>query len=352
MFIQRIFFAIMLTWMSVSMAYQIPISGAGKVINHATWVEQKRPGFLPPMGFKRSADRGDVPVVDYAFQAVPANFNSAQQWSNCSYISAIQNQARCGSCWAFGAVESVSDRFCIHKGEDVLLSFQDLVTCDQSDNGCQGGDAYTAMKFIQKKGIVSNDCLPYTIPTCAPAQQPCLNFVDTPQCVEKCSNASYTYAQDLHFIDGVYSMNPTVNAIQQEIMTNGPVEACFEVYEDFLGYKSGVYQHTTGKDLGGHCVKMIGWGTQNNELYWICNNSWTTYWGNQGVFWIKAGVNECGIESDVVAAKFNELWLDLEGEDVLLSFQDLVTCDQSDNGCQENFGDAYTASSTTMSQLC
>lgn len=35
-------------------------------------------------------------------------------------------------------------------------------------------------------------------------------------------------------------------------MTNGPVEAAFSVYEDFLTYKSGVYQHTTGDFLGGH----------------------------------------------------------------------------------------------------
>ena len=29
-------------------------------------------------------------------------------------------------------------------------------------------------------------------------------------------------------------------------MTNGPVEAAFSVYSDFLLYKAGVYQHTTG----------------------------------------------------------------------------------------------------------
>ena len=46
-------------------------------------------------------------------------------------------------------------------------------------------------------------------------------------------------------------------------MTNGPVEASFEVYDDFLTYKSGVYSHLTGKGLGGHSVKIIGWGIEN-----------------------------------------------------------------------------------------
>ena len=35
-------------------------------------------------------------------------------------------------------------------------------------------------------------------------------------------------------------------------MTNGPAEAAFTVYEDFPNYKSGVYQHTSGK-VGGSC---------------------------------------------------------------------------------------------------
>ena len=29
--------------------------------------------------------------------------------------------------------------------------------------------------------------------------------------------------------------------------------ACFTVYADFLNYKSGVYQYTSGAALGGHC---------------------------------------------------------------------------------------------------
>jgi len=33
-------------------------------------------------------------------------------------------------------------------------------------------------------------------------------------------------------------------------MTNGPVEAAFTVYADFLTYKSGVYQHVTVSNLG------------------------------------------------------------------------------------------------------
>ena len=45
-------------------------------------------------------------------------------------------------------------------------------------------------------------------------------------------------------------------------MNYGPVEAAFTVYADFPTYKSGVYKHMSGKELGGHAIKIIGWGTE------------------------------------------------------------------------------------------
>ena len=39
---------------------------------------------------------------------------------------------------------------------------------------------------------------------------------------------------------------------------------------------SGVYQHTTGNALGGHAVKMIGYGVDNDIPYWLIVNSWNT----------------------------------------------------------------------------
>lgn len=74
-----------------------------------------------------------------------------------------------------------------------------------------------------------------------------------------------------------------------EIFKNGPVSVAFTVYEDFPTYKSGVYQHTTGGALGGHAVKMIGWGVENGTKYWLIVNSWNEDWGDKGTFKILRG---------------------------------------------------------------
>lgn len=90
-------------------------------------------------------------------------------------------------------------------------------------------------------------------------------------------------------------------AIQKEIYVNGPVTASYLVFADFVTYKNGTYQYTNGTLLGGHAVKIIGWGVDENDIpFWTVANSWGSSWGNQGFFNIRRGTNECGIESAVV----------------------------------------------------
>jgi cathepsin B len=92
-----------------------------------------------------------------------------------------------------------------------------------------------------------------------------------------------------------------VDSIRAEIYAHGPMEAGFSVYQDFFNYKSGVYVYTTGGYAGGHAIKILGWGyDEDSELdYWLCANSWGTSWGEKGFFKIAWG--QCGIEQQVIA---------------------------------------------------
>lgn len=70
---------------------------------------------------------------------------------------------------------------------------------------------------------------------------PCTGEGKTPKCVNKCQS-SYTipFEKDKHFGKSSYSISRNQDHIRQEILDNGPVEAAFTVYEDFLNYKSGM----------------------------------------------------------------------------------------------------------------
>lgn len=58
-------------------------------------------------------------AVGLSDNEIPDEFDARKAWPNCPTISEIRDQGSCGSCWAFGAVEAMSDRVSfMMKGED------------------------------------------------------------------------------------------------------------------------------------------------------------------------------------------------------------------------------------------
>ncbi|TDG40849.1 hypothetical protein AWZ03_012731 [Drosophila navojoa] len=249
---------------------------------------------------------------------LPESFDARTAWPNCPTIGEIRDQGSCGSCWAFGAVEAMSDRVCIHSNGTVNFHFSadDLVSCCHTCGfGCNGGFPGAAWSYWTHKGIVSGGsynsnegCRPYEIEPCEHhvngTRAPCQSTGRTPRCQHQCeSSYSVDYTKDKHFGSKSYSIRRNPREIQREIMTNGPVEGAFTVYEDLILYKSGVYKHVHGKELGGHAIRILGWGVWGDSKvpYWLIGNSWNTDWGDNGFFRIVRGEDHCGIESAISA---------------------------------------------------
>nr|XP_020444365.1 cathepsin B-like [Monopterus albus] len=246
---------------------------------------------------------------------LPDSFDARQHWPNCPTIQQIRDQGSCGSCWAFAAVEAISDRLCIHSCANISveISAEDLLSCcDECGFGCNGGFPSVAWEFWVKKGLVTGGlydskvgCKPYTITPCEHhvngTRPKCQDEQETPKCVEQCIDGySPCYRKDKHFGRCTYNVPSHQEQIMAELYKNGPVEASFTVYEDFQLYMSGVYQHVIGEMVGGHAIRILGWGEENGTPYWLAANSWNTDWGDEGFFKIKRGNDECGIESDIV----------------------------------------------------
>lgn len=248
---------------------------------------------------------------------IPKSFDARTEWGFCSSISTIRDQGSCGSCWAFGAAEAMSDRVCVatHGVHTPILSVEELVSCcDECGMGCEGGYPEEAWLYWEMNGLVTGGpyksttgCYPYEVHPCehhinGTRYPQCGDIVSTPTCRSNCvdgskwsskyyGNDSYTYYD--------------VESSMIDIMMFGPIESAFTVYNDFPLYKSGVYSHTSGVELGGHAIKVLGWGTENSTPYWLVANSWNSDWGNKGYFKILRGSDECGIESGMVAGTFD-----------------------------------------------
>lgn len=247
----------------------------------------------------------------------PTSFDSRTAWPKCQSIQEVRDQANCGSCWAFGAAEAMSDRLCIASGQtdQTRISTEDLTSCCSSCGfGCQGGYPSAAWDYYHRNGLVTGDlygdnswCRPYSLKPCAhhvksSKYAPCGPIGGTPACTRKCNTQySKSYNDDLHKGGAAYGVNGE-SQYMTELTNYGPFEVAFSVYEDFLSYKSGVYQHRTGRFLGGHAVKLVGYGSDAGTKYWLIANSWNESWGDQGFFKILRGSDECGIESSGAAS--------------------------------------------------
>jgi len=247
-----------------------------------------------------------LPRITYEGKGVvpPATFDSRTNWPNCWTIQQIRDQSACGSCWAFGAVEAISDRYCTFKvNANLSVSAQDMNSCcDSCGDGCGGGYPSAAWSYWQSPGLVSENCDPYSLPSCdhhlPNSTNPCpTNEYPTPPCVKTCQDGE-TWDKALHLASSVNSASGEKD-IMAEIYTNGPVETAFTVYADFLTYKTGVYVRHSNQVLGGHAVKFLGWGNEGGLDYWLVANSWNVHWGDMGFFKIVRGKDECGIEDEV-----------------------------------------------------
>ena len=236
----------------------------------------------------------------------PESFDSREAWPHCASIRQIRDQSQCGSCWAFSTVETMSDRTCIKYGYDVILSTEDMLACSGCGT-CNGGQPYSAFNYWVRKGVVTDKCRAYSLPSCdrdylKNITNPCpKERYPTPVCHANCTEAGLSWEESKWYGKSAYSLYGEAQ-MMAEIAENGPVTATFTIYEDFHFYESGIYQHTSGQYLGGHAVKIIGYGTdENGTKFWIGANSWNPKWGENGFFRFIRGKNNCGIENSITA---------------------------------------------------
>lgn len=220
--------------------------------------------------------------------SIPNSFNFTERYPICDF--GPMDQGKCGSCWAFSVAKAFSHRYCKKHGVQRVFSPFHLAGCDRRNAGCQGGIIIPAWRYIDLRGLPLESCQPYDV-----------NLTQV-NCSRQCFNSSQkfeTYKTDFWSV----ARYPSIPEMQLSILTEGPVTTSMKVHNDFLYYKSGVYSHTKGEMMGYHAVEIVGWGTLKEEDYWLVSNSWGTKWGLNGLFMIKRGTNECGIEDYVAAGQ-------------------------------------------------
>jgi cathepsin B len=294
------------------------------VTNGKPWVGATMRDFKNWLGAWNNTDVSSWPQYrPLAAVDIPEEFDwrADDRAANCPTIKEVRDQAACGSCWAFGATEAINDRLCLETGSQLHLSVQDVTSCCLTCGmGCNGGISSAAYLWYATNGIVDggnygdkSGCLSYELEPCAhhtnsSKYQPCSGSQPTPRCPAKCLDNGADWKGSKTMGGAAYAvcengagLKACNQAMMQDIYQNGPITAQFMVlpsFEEFDFSTGKVYKPKPGEllPLGGHAIKILGYGTQEGEPYWLIANSWNEDWGDKGFFKMIRGVNTGLIE--------------------------------------------------------
>lgn len=190
-----------------------------------------------------------------------------RNYKNGDWTTPVRDQGSCGSCWAFGAIGALEAAMNIEYNDstvDIDLSEQYLVSCGPG-HGCEGGWAQRSFQWmISTGGALPESCFPY-------------EASDIP-CDEKCDD----WENHLLPVKEYWTADhPTDEEIKQALIDYGPLVADTAVYDDWYGYRGGVYIHPQmpeeSEDDINHQPVIVGYN--DDEECWIIKNSWGKYWG-------------------------------------------------------------------------
>ncbi|KAI6243892.1 Pept-C1 domain-containing protein [Aphelenchoides fujianensis] len=198
---------------------------------------------------------------------LPKSFDARLKWPLCTFISRIQNQGSCGSCYTNGIVTGGP--------------FGSFEGCKPYDKSGACGSPCSSDLYIQRD--VDKVC-----------ERKCQSIYSRPYEEDVIRGRSAYWIKPIpnadeyfpEFMKKVHNIVHNVSyevLIKRELLLNGPVMACFPVFDDFLHYSTGIYNKTAPDTrlLYGHCAKLIGWGEEGGVGFWLYANSWVTRLGRE-----------------------------------------------------------------------
>ena len=208
-------------------------------------------------------------------------------WRNVNginYVTPVRDQGYCGSCYAFATVAGLESAVKINEKNpdlDIDLSEQYIVSyypgiewLGEQTGGCGGAFYDNVLDWLSETGgIITEECFPYkswngeeetgTV-ICPDYEQKKIELVNTEPviCWVRVENIKY------------------------RLETDGPLIARLQICWDFYNYDGGVFQ-MSGESEGSHAILVVGFCDTPGKPYdgyFICKNSWSTDWGEDGFF--------------------------------------------------------------------
>jgi C1A family cysteine protease len=237
--------------------------------------------------FKAEAERRRTsPRPDPSAAHLKAPAVQKIDWRTKGAVTYVKNQAQCGSCWSFSATGNIEGQWFLAGNKLVAVSEQELVSCDTTDSGCNGGLMDNAFAWlINNRGgwITGENDYPYVsgngeVPACDLTGKP-----------KRAQIASY------------HDVETTESAMAAFCAARGP-GSIGVVATSFQTYSSGILTHCISQQVD-HGVLIVGFDLTYSTPYWIIKNSWAASWGESGYIRVAYGSDQCLITSGPTSSK-------------------------------------------------
>lgn len=203
-------------------------------------------------------------------------------WREKGAVAPVQDQAQCGSCWAFSAIAGAEGAWVVAGNKLLKLSEQNLVDCVQTCQGCSGGlrdKAYEWVKDHQGGKFMLEDDYPYT------ALDENCKWDETKGAASVSGYVKIKVADEDDLADKVTQYGPTSVGIDASGY-------------GFSLYSGGIYDdNSCSASYINHGVCCVGFGSEDGKNYFIVKNSWGASWGESGFIRFLRGKDLCGISS-------------------------------------------------------